>query len=396
MTLPLNGVRILDLSRMLAGDYGAMILGDMGADIIKIEDPDEGDPLRKMPPHFLAGESAYFLAINRNKKSITLNLTKPKGREVFYQLVKKSDVVFDNFRPGILEKLGADYQSIRKQNPRIISCSISSYGATGPYKDMPGFDLVIQALSGAMSITGEPGRDPVRMGIPMGDLAGSMFASFAISAALYGREKTGLGSRIDLSMLDCLVSLLTYVGQYWFAGGGLPQHAGSGHASVVPYRAYKTKDGFLTIAIFVEKFWGKLCAAVGRPELADEPKYATTAMRLKNRNEVDTMLEERFATGTTDEWIKKLYDAGIPAAPVNTIDQVFANPQIQARNMKIEINHPKCGRYEMIGNPIKIDGAPDCLTVPPPFLGQHTEEIFTQILGYSKTDIEQLKKEGVI
>ncbi|MBI5359194.1 MAG: CoA transferase [Planctomycetes bacterium] len=396
MTLPLNGVRVLDLSRMLAGDYGAMIMGDMGAEIIKIEDPDEGDPLRKMPPHFLACESAYFLSINRNKKSMVLNLTKPEGQEVFYQLVKKSDVVFDNFRPGILKKLGADYETLCRHNPRIIACSISSYGDTGPYKDMPGFDLVIQALSGAMSITGEPGRDPVRMGIPMGDLAGSMFAAYAISAALYGREKTGRGSRIDLSMLDCLVSLLTYVGQYWFAGGGLPQHAGSGHASVVPYRAYKTKDGFITIAIFVEKFWGKLCEVVGRPELADDARYASTAMRLKNRTEVDMMLEERFASDTTEAWIKKLYKAGIPAAPVNTIDQVFANPQIQARNMQIEINHPKCGKYPMIGNPIKIDNEPDCLAVPPPLLGQHTEEILTQILEYTKTNIEQLKKEGII
>jgi crotonobetainyl-CoA:carnitine CoA-transferase CaiB-like acyl-CoA transferase len=432
--LPLKGIRILDLTRMLTGDYAAMILGDMGAEIIKIEDPDGGDPLRTMPPHFLSGESAYFLSINRNKKSITLNLTKPKGQEVFYQLVSKSDVVFDNFRPGILEKLGADYLSLRKYNPRIIACSISSYGATGPYKDMPGFDLVIQALSGAMSITGEPGRDPVRMGIPMGDLAGSMFAAYSISAALYGREKTGSGCRIDLSLLDCLISLLTYVAQYYFtcsdpakAGesigglpvrlpvrctqtgvrlpvqrqtgtqtGELPQLIGSGHMSVVPYRVYKTTDGHLTVAIFVEKFWGKLCEVVGRPEFANDPKYSSTAMRLKNRAEVDKMLEERFATDTTDAWIKKLYEAGIPAAPVNTIDKVFANPQVLERNMKIEINHPKCGKYPMVGNPIKITGAPDCLTNPPPTLGQHTEEILRQILDYKKSDIEQLKKDGII
>jgi len=396
MLLPLNGVRILDLSRMLAGDYAAMILGDLDAEIIKIEDPDGGDPLRKMPPHFIAGESAYFLSINRNKKSIILDLTKPKGREVFYQLVKKSDVVFDNFRPGILEKIGADYQTLCKYNSKIISCSISSYGATGPYKDMPGFDLVIQALSGAMSITGEPGRDPVRMGIPMGDLAGSMFAAYSISAALYGREKTGQGQRIELSMLDCLISLLTYVAQYYFVGGEVPQLIGSGHISVVPYRAYKTKDGSLTIAIFVEKFWGKLCEVVGLPECANDPKYSSTAMRLKNRAEVNKMLEERFATDTTDAWIKKLYEANIPAAPVNTFDKVFTNPQVLARNMKIEINHPKCGKYPMTGNPIKISDAPDCLTGPPPTLGQHTEEILTKILGYKESDIELLKKDGII
>ncbi|MEK7450261.1 MAG: CoA transferase [Planctomycetota bacterium] len=392
----LTGVRILDLSRMLSGDFGSILLGDSGAEIIKIEDPDGGDPLRQMPPHFLKGESAYFLSINRNKKSITLDLTKEKGRAIFYELVKKSDVVFDNFRPGILEKLGADYETIKKHNPKIISCSISSYGATGPYKDLPGFDLVIQALSGAMSFTGEPGREPVRMGIPMGDLAGSLYAVYAISTALYAREKTGQGQRIDLSLLDCLVSLLTYVAQYYFIGNEISQPIGSGHMSVVPYRVYQTKDGHLTVAVFVEKFWGKLCESIGLAECADDPKYCSTAMRLKNRDEVNELLGKKFRTETTDHWIKKLSADGIPAAPVNTVDQVFSNPQVLHRKMVVEINHPKCGKYKMLGHPIKTTGCPDGPNEPPPLLGEHTEEILDKLLGYRLTEIEQLKKDRVI
>lgn len=401
----MTGTIVLDLGRMLAGDFGSMLLGDMGADVIKIEEPRSGDPLRAMAPHFLAGESAYFLSINRNKRSLTLDMTKPKGRAIFHELVRKADVVFDNFRPGILEKLGADYETIRKINPRIIACSISSYGATGPFKEMPGFDLVLQALSGAMSITGEPGRDPVRMGIPMGDLAGAMFAAQAIAAALYWREKTGEGCRIDLSLLDCLVALLTYVAQYYFIGNELAGPSGSGHMSVVPYRAYKTKDGYLTVAVFVEKFWERLCTVIGRPECGKDPRFATQPARLENRKEVDSMLESAFAKKTTDEWMALLYKEGVPAAPVLTVDKVFAHPQILARNMLVEIEHPKCGTYKMTGNPLKLhvsdpagEGTRELTPPlrPPPLLGEHTDEILSQLLGYSRADIEALRREGIV
>jgi len=376
----LSGVRILDLTRMLTGDYAAMLLGDLGAEVIKVETPGTGDPLRQMPPHFLEGESAYFLSINRNKKSIVLDLKVPGDKETFYELVKKSDVVFDNFRPGILEKLGADYETLKRHNPKIICCSISSYGKTGPYKEQPGFDLVLQALSGSMSITGDPGRAPVRLGIPMGDLAGSMFAVFSITSALYNREQTGEGANIDISLLDSLVSMLTYVAEYYFIGNQISEPIGSGHMSVVPYRAYETKNGYIVIAVFVEKFWQILCNVIGEPQLGADERYNSTAKRLENREQVDKLLEEKFITKTKEEWVKLLHEAGVPAAPVNRIDEVFSDPQVLARDMLVELEHKKCGKFKMIGNPVKVEGVEDKFK-PPPLLGEHTEDVLNEVLG---------------
>ena len=396
MSMVLEGIRILDLTRMLTGDYASMLLADMGAEVIKIEAPKGGDPLRAMPPHFIEGESAYFLSINRNKKSITLDLRKERGREIFYELVKRSDVVFDNFRPGVLERLGADYETLKKYREDIICCSISSYGHTGPYKDYPGFDLVIQALSGMMSYTGEPGRVPVRMGAPMGDLAGSMFAVFAICAALLRRERTGEGGAFDISLLDSLISMHTYVAEYFWLGKQLPQLIGSGHMSVVPYRAYRTKDGFLVIAVFVEKFWQKLCDALGVPELGDDERYDTAAKRLKRRNEVDSILEEHFLHKTTEEWIGILNGAGVPAAPVLTLDKVFEHPQVLERRMVVEVEHPKVGKFKMLGNPVKEKGAYEERLEPPPLLGEHTEEVLKGILNLSDEEIGSLREDGVL
>ncbi|WP_455391662.1 CaiB/BaiF CoA transferase family protein [[Eubacterium] cellulosolvens] len=381
----LKGVRILDLTRMLTGDYAAMLLGDLGAEVIKVESPGTGDPLRQMPPHFLEGESAYFLSINRNKKSIVMDLKDPNQRLQFYELVKKCDVVFDNFRPGILEKLGADYENLKRYNPKIICCSISSYGKTGPYKHQPGFDLVLQALSGSMSITGEEGRAPVRMGVPMGDLAGSMFAVFSIVSALYAREQTGEGANIDISLLDSLVSMLTYVAEYYFIGDQISKPIGSGHMSVVPYRAYETKNGYLVIAVFVEKFWQILCDVIGEPELGADERFNSTAKRLENREQVDNMLEEKFRTKTKEEWVRLLHDAGVPAAPVNRIDEVFQHPQVLARDMLVDLEHPRCGKFKMVGNPVKVEGVEDEFK-PPPVLGEHTDEVMKEINGKIKNN----------
>jgi len=393
---PLEGARILDLSRMLTGGYGAMLLGDMGAEVIKIEPPDGGDPLRQMPPHFVEGESAYFLSINRNKKSVALDLRGREGQAIFHELVRKSDVVFDNFRPGILEKLAADYETLKKINPAVISCSISSFGTSGPYAEQPAFDLTIQALSGVMSYTGEPGRVPVRMGIPMGDLAGSMFAAFSIAAALYRREKTGEGRRIDLSLLDCLVSMHTYVAQYFFSGGQVSGPIGSGHMSVVPYGAFATKDKPLVIAIFVEKFWKGLCETIGDPGMAADGRLATAAGRLAHRDEVNARIQKRLLEKTRAEWIGLLMKAQIPCAPILSIDEVFEDPQVLHRDMKIEVRHPRCGAVPMIGDPVKLTPPSGRPPAPPPLLGQHTEEVLTSLAGLGPEDLKRLREKKIV
>ncbi len=387
---------MLDLSRMLTGGYATMLLGDMGAEVIKIEAPEGGDPLRKMPPYFHEDESAYFLSISRNKKSVALDLRRDEGREVFYKLVEKADVVFDNFRPGVLEKLGVDYETLNRINPKVVCCSNSTYGHTGPLKDGPGFDLIIQALSGMMSYTGEPGREPVRMGAPMGDLAGSMFAVFSISAALLAAEKTGEGRKIDLSLLDCLVSMHTYVSQYYWLGGELPEPAGSGHMSVVPYRAYETEDGFITVAVFVEKFWQSLCNAIGWAELGNDDRYDTAAKRLKERHEVDGLLEGAFKAKTTDEWMERLGAEGVPAAPVLSVDQVFEHPQILAREMVVKTPDPAGDEILMLGNPVNQPGVDDSPQVAAPRLGEHTETVLVELLGLGGEDLARLREQGVI
>jgi formyl-CoA transferase/CoA:oxalate CoA-transferase len=393
MHLPLDGIRIVDLSRMLTGGFASMLLGDLGAEIIKIEPPDGGDPLRAMPPHFDRGMSAYFLAVSRNKKSVTLDLRRDEERAVFHRLAGKADAVLDNFRPGVLERLGADFETLRAVNPRIVCCSISAFGQTGTLKDQPGFDLVIQALSGMMSYTGEPGRPPVRMGAPMGDLAGSMYACSSICAALLAATRTGEGRRIDLSLLDCLVSLHTYVSQYWWVGGQLPGPAGSGHMSVVPYGAYRTADGWLTVAVFVEKFWQGLCNAVGRPELGADGRYDSSSKRLQRRAEVDDLLAEVFLAGTTAAWMERLSREGVPAAPVLRVDEVLAHEQLLARGMVVEVPHPRGGSLRMLGNPVRQPGVGERFEAAP-LLGQHTEEILGGLLGLERAELERLRHGG--
>jgi len=373
-----------------------MLLGDLGAEVIKIEAPDGGDPLRKMPPYFHKGQSVYFLAISRNKKSVTLDIRTDDGREIFYDLVKQADVVFDNFRPGILEKLKVDFEILKEKNPKIVCCSNSAYGQTGPLRDGPGFDLVVQALSGMMRYTGEPGGMPVRMGAPMGDLAGSMFATTSIVSALLAAEKTGEGRRIDLSLLDCLVAMHTYVSQYYWLGGELPEPAGSGHMSVVSYRAYRTENGFITVAVFVEKFWQALCNAIGWPELGSDERYNTAAKRLEERHEIDTLLEGAFKAKTSEEWMKHLDAEEVPAAPVLTVDQVFEHPQILARDMVIEVPDPGGEKIKMIGNPVKQTGVENHPMKAAPRLGEDTEVVLKNLLGLEEKEIERLKQQNII
>ena len=392
----LDGVRVVDMAQMLAGGYGSMLLGDLGAEMIKIEQVEVGDRTRLLGPPFVEGESAYFMSINRNKKSVALDVKKDEGRQVLYDLVRVSDVVFHNFRPGVMEKLGCDYESLKAVNPRIIYCGLSGYGENGPYRNRPAFDLAIQAISGAMSITGEPGRPPVRMGIPMGDLAGSLFAALSISAALYAREATGEGRRIELSLMDTNVSLLTYVAQYYLTDGRIPGPIGSGHMSVVPYQAFATQDIYIVVAVFVEKFWQALCGVLGIEELVDDPRFCDNDQRRDNREELVPILEEIFRTRRGEEWLRLLSEARVPSGPINTMERLFADPQVAARDMLIEMEHPTVGRLRSIGNPIKTPPMPEGPFEPPPLHGQHTDEVLREVLGYSDERIDQLRESKVI
>jgi formyl-CoA transferase/CoA:oxalate CoA-transferase len=391
-----EGVRVLDLSRMLAGPYGSMLLADMGAEVLKIEAPDGGDPMRAMGPPFLpGGESAYFLAINRNKKSLVLDLGKPAGRDVFLDLVAQADVVWENFRPGVMARLGLDYEALSRVNPRLVMCSLSAYGQDGPYRDWPAFDLALQAMGGAMSITGAPGGDPVRMGLPMGDLSGGMFGAFSVAGALLRRARTGVGAHVDLSLLDCQVSLLSYLAQYFWTDGVVPRPMGSAHTSVVPYGSLATRDGHLIVAVF-ERFWPAFCRAAAHPEWTADPRFAANADRVANRATLMALIEHAFAGRTTEEWLERLHAEGVPAAPIQTVDRVLSDPQVRHRGMVVEVEHERLGRVPTLGTPIKVDGATRFTPAPPPRLGQHTDEVLATLLKYPGARVEALRREGVI
>ena len=400
MTL-LQGVRVLDLSRMLAGPYGSMLLADLGAEVIKIEDPRGGDPMRAMGPPFLSGpgmsrESAYFLAINRNKRSVAIDLETPGGQEVFHDLCRVADVVWENFRPGVMERLGSAPATLRALNPRLVVCSISAFGQEGPYREWPAFDLALQAMGGAMSLTGDNQGSPVRMGLPMGDLAGGMFGALAVAAALVRRQATGEGTAIDLSLLDCQVSLLTYMAQYFWTDGQVPGRVGSGHASVVPYQAFATRDGHLVVAVFAEKFWAGFCRAIDRPDLIQDARFDANEKRVQRRAELVPLLESLFPARPTADWLARLQAEGVPAAPINRVDQVLADPQVRLRDMVVSLPHPALGGLPTLGTPIKAAGQGPFRPEPPPPLGADTDRVLTDLLGYDPQRLTALRQCGAV
>lgn len=393
----LNGVRVVDLTRVLAGPYCTMMLGDLGADVIKIEIPGRGDDTRQWGPPFTErGESAYFISTNRNKRSLTLNLKSEKGREILKELIQHTDVLIDNFKTGTLENWGFDYETLQAVRPGLIYCTITGYGYTGPYKERLGYDFMVQALGGFMSVTGPSEGEPTRAGVAIADLATGMFACNAILAALYSRQQTGEGQRIDMALLDSQVALMTYVASNYLVSGDLPGRYGNGHPNIVPYQSFKARDQYFAFAAGNDRQWAKFCEAIEYPEWIEDPKFATNAARVKNRELVIINLDELFATRDAAEWMALCDDIGIPAAPINNMAQVFDDPQVKARNMCLEISHPTEEGLPIVGSPFKIPTSPVQVRYPPPLLGQHTEEILKTYLGYDDDKLQLLSNEGVI
>ncbi len=400
MSLPLQGVRILELSQAIAGPFAARTLGDLGAEIIKVEQPGVGDMSRRMGPHFLGGESAYFLNFNRNKRGITLDLRKPEGRQVFYRLTGVSDVVFDAFRPTVLPRMGLDYASLRQANPTIISCSLSAFGQEGPYKDRPGFDGIVQAMGGGISVTGREGEPPVFMGFPVGDMVGGYVAALGIASALYGRRETGEGKRLDISLLDVQVALQGHLGQFYLVSGQVPKPIGSSHPANLPVGAYQTKDGtYIQVHCASQEFAMRLLEmvsseVVGKESLFTDPRFATQSDRMANRDALDHVLSEAFGTKDRQEWVELCEKWSVPGGPVNNIAEALADPQVLLRDMVVEMDHPVAGNYKTVGNPIKT-GEPDQFS-PPPTLGQDTEDVLGELLGYGSRQIQELRDAQVV
>lgn len=395
MSYPLEGVRILELGQIIAGTYGSQVLSDLGAEVIKVETPD-GDLGRNPSVAPFRGLSGLFLTLNRNKQSIVINLKSEDGRGVFYDLVKACDVVVDNFRPGVLERLQIDYATLSRINPRIIQCSITGFGSEGIYKNHPALDINIQAISGHMAITGEPNRPPVRVGIPLADMSGGIYSCKGILAALFDRERSGKGRRIELSMFDCMLSLLGYMGTMWLTNGELPRPPGSAHDYTVPWQAFAVADGYIVVATRQENFWRRLCDVLERPSLADDPRFASNADRVRNRAALLPELERVFLTRTVDDWLARLRAAEVPAAPVNNLDRAFAEPPVAERDMIVEYDHPDVGTVRLPGNPIKMSDMGKTPSTPAPQLGQHTDAVLDRLLGISGARLASLRKSGAV
>ncbi|TXS92034.1 CoA transferase [Parahaliea maris] len=398
MNKTLEGVRILDLTHMLSGPYGGMILADLGAETIKVE-PLHGEGTRKLlasdPKNSLAGMGAYFITLNRNKKSVAIDLKSEEGLAQFYKLVEVSDIVLSNFGAGVPERLGIDYASLSKVNPRIITCTVSGFGSDGPGHKRPAFDQVAQASGGGMSITGMDPEHPVRAGIPIGDLGGGMFGVMGILAALYERERSGRGQHVDISMLDCQISLLNYMATMHFLSGENPHPIGNSHFVHVPYNTFRCSDGFIVIAVITDNFWQNLKTVTPCPEF-DDPALDGQPGRWAARDMIETKLNEILGTNTCAYWLAQLEEKRIPCAPVNNFSQALSDPQVLHRKMVVELQHPDGSSTQGPGNPIKLSRTGEDEYSPAPLLGQHTEEVFTALLGYSDEEVVKLRQQGVI
>lgn len=391
---PLSGVTVLDLTRVLAGPYCTMTLGDMGAEVIKIEMPGRGDDTRTWGPPFLGGESYYFLSVNRNKKSLELNLKNDAGREVFLRLAAKADVLVENFRPGTMERLGFGYEDLKALNPRLIYCSITGYGTTGPLNRTAGYDFVLQAEAGLMGLTGLPDGDPMKIGVPLVDIGAAMWATKGILAALFQREKTGEGQYLETSLLEAALGYLSYVAGLYFATGIDPPRTGSEHLSLVPYQAFKGGDGQqLAICVGNDDLWRRLTLSLGVPELAEDSRFLTNPDRVAHKEELQSLIQERILTAPASFWVEKLSEAGVPAGLIKPLSESLSSEQVKARDMVWTTPHSTAGDVRSIGLPVKFPSANDSPRNAPPVLGEHAREILAD-LGYSECEIERLIEES--
>jgi formyl-CoA transferase len=393
---PLDGIRVLDLTRVLAGPYCTMFLGDLGAEVVKVEQPGVGDDTRGWGPPFTGGESAYFLCVNRNKKGVTVDLKSKEGIALVRRLAEHADVLIENFRPGAMERLGLGEKDLRAANPRLIYASLSGFGADGPMSDAPGYDLIVQAWGGLMSITGPADGEPSKVGVAIIDLVAGLMLGKSIASALFAREKLGVGQKIDTSLLEAEVACLINVGSNYLVEGNIPRRWGNAHPSIVPYQSFKTVDGYLVIGVASEGIWRRFCQAIGRAEWADDSRFEKNSNRVENRSLLIGLLAEIFLDRSTDEWLKLLNSVGVPCAPVQTVDQVFQAPQVLHREMLVQVEHPTAGIVRMAGIPVKFSATPASVRLPPPLLGQHTEEVLASWLGMDGQEVAELKRKDVI
>jgi crotonobetainyl-CoA:carnitine CoA-transferase CaiB-like acyl-CoA transferase len=393
--MSLSGVRVLDFSRVLAGPYCSMMLAELGADVIKVEEPGTGDEAREWPP-FVQGQSGYFFSVNRSKRSLTLNLKKEGAKQIVRELTRQSDVVLENFAPGVTKRLGIDYRSLAALNPKIVYCSISGFGQTGPYRDKRAYDPILQAMSGIMSVTGARGGEPVKCGVAITDVGAAVFGAFSIVTSLYRREKTGQGQYIDLGMLDTGLSMMTFLGAMYLCADQVPTTFGSENPTRAPSANYKTSDGRWVHVVINDRQWPRLCELLGVAELATDPEFATNMKRVENRDGVNAVIDRQMRLKSTEEWIA-LFDAeGLPIGPVNSLDRIMNDPHVAAREMIKSFEHPIAGCVKAIDMPYRFAEDGTSIRSAPPLLGEHTVEILTGLLGYSEGDVARLKAEGAV
>jgi crotonobetainyl-CoA:carnitine CoA-transferase CaiB-like acyl-CoA transferase len=404
---PLSHIRVLDLSRVLAGPWAGQNLADLGAEVIKVERPKAGDDSRGYGPPWVKGpdgrdtrDSAYFTCANRGKKSVTVNLASEKGQALVRSLAAKCDVLLENYKFGDLARYGLGYDDLKAVNPRLIYCSVTGFGQTGPYRERPGFDFMIQGMGGMMSVTGEPdgapGGGPQRAGVPVADIVTGMYASIAVCAALAHRAETGVGQHLDLALLDSQIALLAYQNTNYFATGTPPKRIGNLHPNIVPYQPFRTKDGEVIVACGNDNLYRKLCEAAGCGELAADPRFASNGKRVENRAELTRLLQEIFGRRSTREWVGLLEAAGVPNGPINDVAQVYEEPQVKARGIRVDMDHPVAGKLPTVASPMRFSATPVEYRQAPPLLGEHTDQVLKEFLNLNETEIAKLRADGVV